>query len=371
MTAYVSGAPFLDVLSNSAARDMSPSNGEHGKDDAPSQDAFANETAVVHHYFSSVMAPYIAAAGNSNAPIRRIEANVFEAGAGQNRTVLVMRFCSRRMLDRLQNDPPARLLLFIDDNLWALKGSAMPEGYRYRLARKRETIFEPIVAMAHEVISPSRRVLARFDTKERHLVSAGLSLPLPQLDHHESSGTIDIVFCGARSHAEDLSGIAGALAGILEDHVHVTLTTFLGLHAPAVLHCRGARHHAPMRWADYKRFMAGNRFHISITPGIGSEFNYSRSLMRVLDNGIWGAAGVYCNQEPFSLAIRNNVDGILVDREPQAWATALRELIENRDMLHGLAARGKMLAQEMGDNAALARFWLNRLDIMPWAVARS
>ncbi len=329
------------------------------------------DTPTTQKYFTHAMRPYIARPGKDDAPIKPVEGNVFECFVGGVRTVLIFRFCSRRLAEQLLNDPPERLVLFIDENLWALKNASLSEGYRYRLARKREALFEPLLAIAHEVVSPSRRILARFDTKERFLVGPALTSLLPALDHHDNGDTTRIVFCGSRSQVEELENISGELNAFMADHPDVNLTTFLGRHAPRDLQGPNIAHMVPMVWSDYRRCMEINRFHISIAPAASNEFNLSRSLSRVLDNAVWGAAGLYSNQEPYSQTVADGSDGLLVGRERGDWTKAISQLVNDRRLARNLALQGQNLALAVGDIARLSRFWMNRLGIVPERVPSS
>lgn len=321
------------------------------------------EAPQTWRYFTSVLGHAIADDGQADRPVRRLGANVFETDGRYGRTVVVMRFCSRALVEQLVKNRPDRLLLFVDDNIWALKGAGLPEGYRYRLARKREAVFAPLLAIADEIIAPSRRILARFDDKGRALVSPSLCGPLPSLAHHDQAGPVRIVFDGDRSHTEDIESIAGELMAVLGARGDVTLTTFLGRHAPAALHGSNVHHLDPMSWPKFRDFAASNHFHLSLHPAQTSEFCLSRSTCGFLRTACWGAAGLYAAQEPFTSIVDDGHSGFLVDRAPGSWQRLLTALIADRTRMRTIALAAQQEALEVGDPMILRRFWVHRLGL--------
>jgi hypothetical protein len=321
------------------------------------------ESPQTYRYFTSVLSHAIADRAHPGRPVRRLGANVFETRASHGRTVVVMRFCSKALSEQLIKNRPDRLLLFVDDNIWALKGAGLPEGYRYRLARKRETIFAPLLAVADEIVAPSRRILARFDDKGRALVSPSLCGQLPSLAHHDQTGPVRIVFDGDRSHTKDLDSIAGELMAVLGASGDVTLTTFLGRHAPAALRGSNIHHLDPMSWPKFRDFAAANHFHISLHPAQTSEFCLSRSTCGFLRSAGWGATGLYAAQEPFTSIVDDGHSGFLVDKAPGSWQRMLTALIADRTRLRTIALAAQQEALAIGDPMILRRFWVHRLGL--------
>jgi hypothetical protein len=326
-------------------------------------DPSETESAQTFRYFTSVLSDLLAYEAAAAGPIRWIGPNAFEARGSRGRVVSALRFTTKSVVDSLVRHRPDHLIVFIDDNLWALKGAELPEGYRYRLAKKRETVLAPLLSIADEIASPSRRILARFDTKQRSLVNAGQHLPLPTLDHHDDKRGVHMVFSGNRSHINDLACIADDLAELLAARPDITLTTFLGRHAPPALRGANVRHLEPMPWSSFRDFMRYNRFHIALYPSQPSDFCRSRSVSAIVDAGLWGAAGIFASLEPFYSYVDHKHSGLLVEAAKGSWKSAITTLANDRQRLAGMARKGQDHAQTIGDQSALRRFWIGRFGL--------
>ena len=315
-------------------------------------------------YFSRLMADLISDTKDLSYPIWRIESNVFHTH-GPNPSTIVMRYCSPGLRDDLLSGRFGRLILFLDDNFWAMdRASGLDRSYRKRLAAYRDATLVPLLRKADPLVVSSDAIAQSAGAENVARVDPVLIRPTGGLRHFDTvDARLSVVFPATRSHLVDLEMIADELSQFLTQYPKAHLTTFLGPHAPKALRLPNTDHRRPLDWQSYEAVLEKERFHLSIAPAIDSLFNQSRSLTRILDNAYLGAVGLYTDSEPFQSVVDHQKSGILVPREAGAWFAALEEAYHDRSALVQVAAAGQSLAQDIGDTAKWRRFWLSLLQI--------
>ena len=315
-------------------------------------------------YFSRLMADLISDTKDLSYPIWRIESNVFHIH-GPNPSTIVMRYCSPGLRDELLSGRFGRLILFLDDNFWAMdRASGLDRSYRKRLAAYRDATLVPLLRKAELLVVSSDAIAQSAGAENVARVDPVMIRPVGGLRHFETvDARLSVVFPATRSHLVDLEMIEDELLQFLTQYPKAHLTTFLGAHAPKSLRLPNADHRRPLDWQSYEAVLEKERFHLSIAPAIDSLFNRSRSLTRILDNAYLGAVGLYTDSEPFQSVVDHQKSGILVPREAGAWFAALEKAYHDRKELAQVAAAGQSLAQDIGDAAKWRRFWLSLLQI--------
>ena len=82
--------------------------------------------------------------------------------------------------------------------------------------------------------------------------------------------------------------------------------------------------------ADHNVYMSKLKsleWDIGLAPLTGSDFHACKFYNKYLEYGAIGAAGIYSKVEPFTQIIKNDVNGILVENNTEAWVNALRRMI--------------------------------------------
>ena len=320
-----------------------------------------SETPTTAIYFTNVFHDLIDRPGSGRS-ISRIEPNAFYV-AGKRETTVVFRYASPSLLRSLQDRRQGRVFYVLDDNVAAgAADDALPVDYRHRLFRFHHKFVKPMCDLADEVIAPSQSILDALGVRNSSIISPGLIHQLPGLEHHDSDD-VRIVFNGTRSHLHDFEMIAPVLQRLVDTYPNVSLTTFLGKHAPADLQGDQVHHLPPMRWEDYRRFMRHNRFHIALGPARETLFNLARSPSRILDNAGFGAVGVYSARRPFNRWITNGENGLLIADGESHWQEGLEGLINNAALRKTIAQAAAGLASDIGDTSKLKRFWSQKLQL--------
>ena len=319
------------------------------------------ETPTTAIYFTNVFHDLIDRPGSGRS-ISRLEPNAFHV-AGKREATVIFRYASPSLLRSLQDGRHGRVFYVLDDNVAAgAADDALPVDYRHRLFRFHHKFVKPMCAIAHEVIAPSQSILDALDVRNSSVIAPALIHDLPELEHHDGE-PVRIVFNGTRSHLSDFHLIVPVLQHLVNKYPHVSLTTFLGKHAPEGLQGGRIEHLPPMRWEDYRRFMRQNRFHIALGPARETLFNLARSPSRILDNAGFGAVGVYSDRRPFNRWISNGENGLLIADGEDNWMQGLESLINNAALRKTIAQAAAGLASDIGNTSRLKQFWSQKLQL--------
>jgi len=302
--------------------------------------------------------------GTRKRPIWRIGPNCFFC----NGAAVIIRYARTQELRKLQALKPVRCAYVIDDDLAALDtDDSLPADYRQRLLDFRTRTWRQIVDMCDWVVAPNPRIFHAYPGKQQKLLHPAMLLP--DTAHHRSKkpsarkGEIHLVFSGTRSHRTDLQAIAPALSTVLARHPRVSLTTFLGRHAPASLQGPNIHHHKPLSWRSYQRMQQRSHFHVALMPMRNTAFNRARSMNKILDAAAFGSAGLYPDLPNFREYVTDGKEGFLLPAEESIWEQVLEQLLQEPHRLQELAAKNLALARRIGCVEKQRDWWLQWLGL--------
>ena len=312
-------------------------------------------------YFSDPLADLIGQGFEADQPIQRLTRTVFGCG----KSAVVVRYAMKRDQEVLRNSNFERIYLLLDDDLESLSDDdGLPPDYRQKLVDYRDGPFRRLMDMVTDVVAPSENILRSYPGRRAILLDPAQCHQAGHLRHHEKPQRFEIVFAATRSHLQDLGHIAPVVADVLRQRPEARLTTFLNGHAPKCLRSLpNAIHLSMMEWPQYRRFVAGNRFHAAIAPALDTAFNRARSISKLHDHAAFGAAGLYSRQQPFDRIVTHETSGLLLDYDPKEWRDALLALADSREKGLSLASGGQVLSQTLGDMRRVRRFWLKELGL--------
>ena len=83
---------------------------------------------------------------------------------------------------------------------------------------------------------------------------------------------------------------------------------------------------------NYRNFMEKSNFDIGIAPLNNDEFSRCKYWNKYLEYTVSGVAGIYSNVEPYTLAINNGENGLLVENSSGAWYEAIKRLVYDSEL---------------------------------------
>lgn len=301
---------------------------------------------------------YLANALGAAPGLGRVAPTVFAGPAG----TAVLRHAGRA-----GGWPAGPLVYLTDDDIPAgLEDASLPRRYRRKLALLEAPCWQRMRRAADVWVVASDVLAERAAREGRRALRLDpfWSERFAPLDHHDAGGPVDIAFLGSSVHRADLAMIAPAIAAALaaEPRARFHLSERHVLPGPLAGHPQVRR--IPGRgWGAYRRGLGGRRFHIALYPLLETAFNRARSVNKLIEHGVVGAAPVYSAWWPAAAPVANGVDGLLCGQAAAGWRDALLALIADPGGRRRLAEGAQRLARRLNSAAAQRLLWSRALGV--------
>lgn len=204
---------------------------------------------------------------------------------------------------------------------------------------------------------------ARAPKTPVHVIDPYWAGEFPPLDHHDAQG-FRIAYLGSEVHRPDIAALAPMLAAFLEEEPEAELVLAGGHEALAPFRShKRVRALGPLPWGEYKRRLSILRPHVALYPLRDTPFNAARSLNKLIEHGMAGAAGLYAASWPGAALAEDAGAGMALPDDPRAWRAALEGLAADRAQAKAMAAAGAALARRINDPAPQRALWSELLEI--------
>jgi hypothetical protein len=234
-------------------------------------------------------------------------------------TVIFIRYIPKAWVRLINAIRPklANLIYFMDDDLLDTSSTkALSWRYRFKVA-SLATWHKNWLIRQHANIWVSTPSL-----KEKYaLLKPTLLLPQPI---HAIKGVCRVFYHGSASHNDEINWLYPIIKKVLTKNENIVFEIIGGdevnkkyrtLSRVNIVH--------PMKWPAYQIFLATQGRHIGLAPLVETSFNKSRSYTKFFDITRAGAAGIYATQEPYSAIITDKKNGLLINRDPDSWVSAI------------------------------------------------
>lgn len=286
---------------------------------------------------------------------------------------LVMRHALRA--DR----PPAgsRLIYFIDDAVDLGVGDrGLPPLYRHKLRLVERAAGRRIAPRAAAIVVSSAELVRRYvplaaPGVEIRLIHPYWSEPIAGLEHFEPApgvgpgvGRIDIAYLGSSVHRADLEFLWPVVASVLAAHPRVRFHLAERHRLPAGLagHPRISRI-AGRGWGAYRAGLAGRRFHMALYPLMDTPFNRARSLNKLIEHGVVGAAPLYSRNWGEAWRAAEHGAGLALRNDRADWRAAIEHLLARPGAMRSLAAGAGALARTLNRPEPQRRLWSELMGV--------
>ncbi len=257
-----------------------------------------------------------------------------------------------------------RLIFTLDDNLLDLE----------TLSTDQKMYMRYLARHAHGVIvstEPLRERMARLNPRVvtvPNQLDERLFLPREQAQQHDAPLTIG--YMGTPTHDADFMMIFQALRGVLRRHAgKVRLQVLSALGHPAL---RQLMQDLPVEFLSvpvkdvaYPNFVAWMRHHLywdlAIAPLEDNFFNNFKSDLKLLDYSALGFPGIYSNVPVYASTVRHKETGYLIENTPDAWETALEDLLEHSTARMEMAKRAESYVRNKRTLNQHASEWLDAI----------
>lgn len=322
----------------------------------------APDSPTADLYFRNACADFL------DGPVRQLAPTVFVS----ERACLVMRHAMRAgaLPER------RRLIYMIDDDVDAgTRDLSLPFLYRQKLRMVEQPAERRLARSAGVAVVASQALAKVYEpVMETHVLRPYWSEPLAALDHFDAldspEAPVDLAYLGSVVHKSDLEFLLPVLACLLSRHpnlrVHIperhSLPHGFDQH-PRVLRIPG------LGWTAYRDGLHDRRFHIALYPLLDTPFNRARSLNKLIEHAVVGAAPIYSADWAESVRETQGISAIRVPNRLHAWAEAASALIRAPHRAREVARGAQRLAARLNDPGPQRRLWHSLFDLRERAVA--
>ena len=317
-------------------------------------------------YFNNACGDFFDIGGG--AGVTRLAPTVF-ASAG---ACLVMRHAMRAK--RLPGG--RRLIYFIDDAVeQGVSDASLPFIYRQKLRLVERAAARRIGRRAAVAVVGSAELARRQTGRiETHLIHPYWSEPIAGLEHFGplpgGAGWVDIAYLGSIVHRADLAFLWPVIGEVLAAHPRARFHLAERHRVPAALagHPRVVRIPG-LGWGAYRAGLAQRRFHLALYPLMDTEFNRGRSLNKLIEHGVVGAAALYSRSWGEAWRAGEGGAGLTLRNRRDDWRAAIEHLLARPETLRDLAAGAGALARTLNRAEPQRRLWAELMGVQEHVAA--
>jgi hypothetical protein len=265
-----------------------------------------------------------------------------------------------------------RLIWFVDDAVaQGVDDATLPALYRRKLRLVERASERRVGASAAVVVVGSAELARRYAPRvETRLIHPYWSEPIAGQEHFEPAlrgeGWIDIAYLGSTVHRADLAFLWPVIVAVLAAHPRVRFHLAERHRAPAAL----AGHPRVLRipglgWGAYRQGLAGRRFHLALYPLMDTPFNRARSVNKLIEHGVVGAAGLYSQSWDEARRAAEAGAGLNLRNRPDEWRAAIEHLLARPETLRALAAGTGALARRLNRAEPQRHLWAELMGVPP------
>jgi len=263
-----------------------------------------------------------------------------------------------------------RLVWFVDDAVAeGVEDTSLPVLYRQKLRLVERASERRIAPHATVAVVGSAELARRYAPRiETRLIHPYWSEPIAGQRHFapllHGAGWIDIAYLGSAVHRADLEFLWPVVGAVLAAHPRVRFHLAGRHRVPAALAGHPRVKRIPgLGWGAYREGLAGRRFHLALYPLIDTPFNRARSVNKLIEHAVVGAAGLYSQSWGEGRRAAEAGAGLTLRNRPEEWQAAIEHLLARPETLRGLAAGAGALARRLNRAAPQRRLWAELMGV--------
>ncbi|MGO0272808.1 glycosyltransferase family 1 protein [Escherichia coli] len=319
---------------------------KHSDESQPDSWAECRSLLILHEGNSPTLA-YFEEAIKSRFPgaacqlVDTLTTNAIEVDKGA--AIVVIRFISSQWQREIARniEELSQVVYFMDDDLFDPSAlGALPKVYRTKIIRRSAAQHRWITSHCDNIWVSTPYLANKYAHLNPDIVPAK---PTPHL--LAVKRPVKIAYHGSSSHQAEKYWLRDVIEGVLSRcpqasfeifGEHEIYKLYRDLPRVTVLH--------PMSWQNYLDYTQHHQIDIGLAPLLESAFNLARGPVKFYDFVRMGAVGVYSNCAPYSDFIEQNINGVLLNNDPQKWIEALSLLVNSTQKRQLLANNAKEYA---------------------------
>lgn len=245
-------------------------------------------------------------------------------------TVILVRYVPPAWKALLQQHRPARLVFFMDDDLFDWQSfRGMPWRYQRKLFRLAWRHQGWLKRMGAQLWVSSPWLAEKYAGWNPQVIAPGN--PHPPAHPAADPAIKTLFYHGSASHRGELEWLVPVVEQVLQARDDVCFEVigdrkvrdrFAHLHGVQVVH--------PMSWPSYRMFIRRPRT-IGLAPLLDTPFNRARAPTKFFDITAAGAVGLYADTPVYRQLVKHNHNGLLLPMSPNVWAHEILRLLSAPD----------------------------------------
>jgi hypothetical protein len=238
---------------------------------------------------------------------------------------VISRYLTDKQLSFLEKNTPSQLKIvyFMDDDLFdfhVLRG--LPWLYQWKIFTKAIRHRMRLQKLCDEIWVSTPYLAEKYAHLQPKLLS-----PMLSGKTRENKAAVQVCYHGTASHQQEIDWLLPIISAVQSrtENIHFELfgsrkvaKTFRQLPRVSVLH--------QMSWTHYLAFTSMQKRDIALAPLLNNRFNAARGATKFYDYARMNAVGIYSNVQPYQGFIQDDVDGFLLDNQPEKWIEKIVDL---------------------------------------------
>lgn len=244
-------------------------------------------------------------------------------------TVVFIRYVPPQWKALLSRHPAARVVFFMDDDLFDLRAfRGMPWRYQRKLASLAWRHQRWLRAVGAELWVSSPWLAQKYSDWKPVVLEPCNPHAMPESTPEPAMKTL--FYHGSASHSAELKWLAPVVEQVLSARKDVCFEVIGDRKVRnRFAHLPGVQVVHPMSWPAYKAFIQRPGRTVGLAPLLDSAFNAARAPTKVYDITAAGAVGIYADTPVYRQLVDHRRNGLLLPMEsPEAWTEAVLELLE-------------------------------------------
>lgn len=231
------------------------------------------------------------------------------------------------------------VVYFMDDDLFDSHVlTDLPLRYRWKILRFAKWQQRRLLSLCDEFWVSTPYLLQKYAELTPRLIQP---LPSPSLIHSNPS-LVKVSYHGTASHRSELLWLSEVIRQVQSSTSYIHFEVFgdstvkrlyQGIPRVTIVHA--------MSWNQYLAWSGTVQRDIALAPLLPSAFNSARGPTKFFDYARMGAAGIYSSVAPYKGFIRDGVDGLLLDNDPECWTKTILKLAGDKTTRSRLAASAR------------------------------
>lgn len=224
------------------------------------------------------------------------------------------------------------VIYVLDDNLLEIPDKLFASQF-YKKEETRNSI-STLIKNSNGFVSPSIRLIEKYATDSQKILQI-IEPSINPIKNKEKNkdGRIHIGFAGSIDHSNDISVmLSDVLLEIKNKYKDKVCIELFGTNTSLKEKIDLKEYPFVDLYVEYQEKMKKFNWDIGLAPLPDSYFNSFKHYNKLVEYETYGIVGIYSNVRPFTYAVKDKFNGILVENNKESFINAIETLINDENL---------------------------------------